>query len=294
MEDFVLDFEYEHGGVTAMPLRFITSPDDLHSNIDSFIVTIRANPEVARDVLRRARYIVCRRAPFVVGAPSKFVAYEEMSGERYPKAGSEAGVPFNGTRARVAIELVLGDQFVSDDGLRAEFASWVDAELPGVREGIDSEKWCFILLPSRSDAASTVVGQPEPRLDNWPNYSASQEAYARCWYAYNDELYAMVARRRGHTVLADVVAKVGILARAYATQLERHASGDGDGAILDVAAALHAVGADFDAKIEELRPRAGMPGGLDLDTLVEVVRLHAWVSERKPPRIGGAPTRLTG
>jgi hypothetical protein len=261
-----------------MSLRFVSSLEQLHANIDAFVECLAKDPDLARELVRRGTYIAWRAGAFAA-APCKFCGYDRMTAPRYRTAGAEPGAPFNGMRARVAIESLLAMEAEPDAAVSERFVAWIEECLPGVCEGIDTGKWHFVLVPSAPPAPSAAP--PEgPRLANWPSYTAAQDAYGRLWHAYNDVLYRMCAESPRHTVLADVVAKVGIIARAYATQLERHASRDGDGAIIDVATALHHVGDELDERIDALRPRAGHDEALGLDTLADLVQLHAWVGER--------------
>ncbi len=58
--------------------------------------------------------------------------------------------------------------------------------------------------------------------DEWPHYDEYMNEYETYSVKLNNVLYGMCRQLPGHTEDADVWAKVWIIGRAYATQIERH------------------------------------------------------------------------
>ena len=87
----------------------------------------------------------------------------------------------------------------------------------------------------------------------WPSYDQAQDVYEAYWTTYNEVLYDLARSRPGHEHLQDVVAKVGIISRAYAAGAERHATNG----IAGLASHLHANRVAVEDIIGALQEAAG-------------------------------------
>ena len=209
-----------------------------------------------------------------------------MTPTRY--GSHEGGAAFQGTTARIAIEGAVGTPFAPSSALTIRLSRWASARISGVLGGIDVTKWRFVILPGASSeplrdttdapplgddsAVATSALVAPPRF--WAGYEDSWARYQHAWRVYNEVLYEMCTARPGHGSLGDVVAKVGIVARAYAAGLERHGDPEGPGAIVGVATLLHQHSVEVDALIAEIRRVAGIGDKFNAEIGSAVVALH--------------------
>lgn len=108
----------------------------------------------------------------------------------------------------------------------------------------------------------------------WSAYERSWRYYKQNWRTYNAVLYEMCESHPGHRTMDEVVAKVGLISRAYAAGLERHALPNGEGAIIDVAKTLVAKAPEVEALIQQARGAASDGNDLDRTNLSVVVHVH--------------------
>ena len=83
-------------------------------------------------------------------APNKFVAYKNMTFERYEKAlyGELVGAPHDGHAARRTIEKILAP-YNEDAALTSKLIKWADLLCPpSPMLGISEQKWRFVFLSS--------------------------------------------------------------------------------------------------------------------------------------------------
>jgi len=259
--------------------RYSSTAAEVRESGRCWVESIRTHPRLARRLVRRTSYWV-EDPELGDFYPSKWVGFAQMTPSRYEAAhdGAEEGVWFNGTAARQAVEASVEARF----GERGESVAtarrlrrWATSRLSNVLDGIDPGKWRFVAM---DDGASTPLRpQDEDGEGFWSTYQESWDYYEETWETYNTVLYDMCAVRPTHDSLKDVVAKVGIVARAYAAGLERHGDPDGPGAIVGVSRALHRSAGEVDGLLSELRGVAGDDDALDLAGLTEMVRIHGAV-----------------
>lgn len=268
--------------------RFILTLAELLANIEAFLEIQHDDSDLFVELLRRGRAFVYdpRTRSF---ANSKGIAFEGLTAARYQSwrrsVNTPGCPPFQGTPARLTVEAIVGREFRPDRMLAAEFASWCEALVPGSMDGVDPGKWVFLRL---EDEATPTAQPPAAELaapvaDAWTNYARSWAAYA-VWEAYNAVLYRIFAEWPRHDRLDYVVAKSGLLSRAYAAGLERHGAADGGGAIHDVATALVAHGPEVDELFNGARQLAATEGTLTLPLLRRLVEVHG----RMVQIVGGA------
>ncbi len=253
---------------------FAKTPEDVRKSGRAWVECIQHKPEIARSVIRRTRYWVEDPA-FGDFYPSKWVGFAGMTERRYAAAqrGAEEGAWFNGTAARQAVEAALADVFRgADDGgaVHQRLVTWTTARLSDVLDGINQAKWSFVtMVDAKPDVTRSDVGD-----GFWSRYRESWGFYEHTWETYNEVLYEMCAARPGHDSMKDVVAKVGIVARAYAAGLERHGDPDGPGAIVGVSRTLQQAAPTVDKLMEELQKVAGKDDALVAGNLAHIVRIH--------------------
>jgi hypothetical protein len=267
--------------------RLVLTPHHVRASGRAWIVAFSTHPELVRSILRRTSYWVFD-PEFDDFYPSKWAGFEGMAPARYLAAiqgEDEGGASFQGTTARRAIEGAVGEEFDSSDHLTAALTVWATARVTGVLEGVDTSKWEFVALPTATDpnagdgdgggsGGEPPGGRREGDDDFWRTYDESWAYYETTWGTYNQVLYDMCQRLSGHGSLADVVAKVGIVARAYAAGLERHGDPEGPGAIVGVATVLHKRADEVDDLIARLRRVAASGNQMDDEIARQVVALH--------------------
>ena len=132
-----------------MPVRleFVQNTGDILGSLDTFNTDYLEDRDLARDLLRRIRFWVYSPSKELFG-PNKFVGFKNMNYGDYSMArkGEYSGDRFNGTKAREAVEGILGP-YERDDRLLAELIRWGQALLgPHVFDDIKREKWQFVAL----------------------------------------------------------------------------------------------------------------------------------------------------
>ena len=250
----------------------------------AWVAAVASHPDLAWALIRRTSYWVYD-PDFDDFYPSKWAGFEEMTPTRY--GSDEGGAAFQGTTARIAIEGAVGTPFAASPALTTRLSRWASARMSGVLEGTDVTKWWFVILPGASVESSRHGTDDTPPGDDsavaaaflappgfWASYEDSWTYYQRAWRVYNEVLYEMCAARPGHGSLGDVVAKVGIVARAYAAGLERHGDPEGPGAIVGVATLLHQHSDEVDTLIAELRRVAGTGDEFNAEIGSAVVAMH--------------------
>jgi hypothetical protein len=263
--------------------RFIQDLDELRANILAFQALLTDDPDLFVELLRRGRAFLydARTGAF---ANSKGIAFFMLTAIRYRRWREirEPGAPpFQGTPARLRIEALVGRPFRPDAGLSTAFARWCEEKVPGCLVGVDSSKWLFLRLEDEpfDEIESADGAAPDgPTAESWAHYAESWDAYA-VWEPYNAVLYRMFADWPRHDRLDRLVAKVGLLSRAYAAGLERHGTPDGRGAIHDVAAALLAHGAEVDALFDGVRLLCASERTLSLALLHRLIEVHGRMVE---------------
>ena len=257
--------------------RLVLTPAHVRASGRAWIAAMSTHPDLAWALIRRTSYWVYD-PDFDDFYPSKWAGFEGMSPARY--GAEEEGAAFQGTTARVAIEGAVGAAFAASPQLTGVLQRWAAARISGVLSGIDVSKWWFVSLRASGvtqveGAAPDAGGDPHDAADAfWASYDESWRYYQRVWRVYNAVLYDMCSGRPGHGDLADVVAKVGIVARAYAAGLERHGDPDGPGAIVGVATLLHERAKEVDALIADLRQLGDAGESFDAEIAAKVVALH--------------------
>jgi len=251
--------------------EFSRSEEDVRHSGRSWVAAVNSDPDLARQLVRRTTFWLedTLHGDFY---PSKWVGFRDMGPDRYRRsvAGEEGGDWFNGTAARLAVERSVGTTFgTPSQGQRERLESWACGRLTGVLDRIRTEKWQFLALDSRCSGVVEACGE-----GFWRRYDEAWSYYQATWVTYNDVLYSMCRDRPGHSALPDVVAKVGIVARAYAAGLERHGDPDGPGAVVGVARALTDNCKEVDALVSELKSVAGTGEVVGHRELLEVVRVH--------------------
>ena len=108
----------------------------------------------------------------------------------------------------------------------------------------------------------------------WGDYERSWERYSERWEGFDGALYRLCESRRGHKVLKDVVAKVGLISRSYVAGLERHGKAKGDKAIVATARILQKRHREVDAALTRLRSVAGGGESLSVESLAAIVGVH--------------------
>lgn len=266
--------------------RLVLTPHHVRASGRAWIEALSTHRELVRSILRRTSYWVFD-PEYDAFYPSKWAGFEDMTPARYQAAldrVDEGGAAFQGTTARLAIESAVGEEFRADDQLTAALTLWATAHVTDALDGprrIQS-KWEFVSLGTSEpegggDDVGNGPGGGGGRGDDdgfWRTYEESWAYYGGTWSTYNQVLYDMCERLSGHGSLADVVAKVGIVARAYAAGLERHGDPDGPGAIVGVATVLHQRAEEVDDLIARLRRVAASGDQLDDDSAMQVVALH--------------------
>lgn len=251
----------------------------------SWIAAVASHPDLAWALIRRTSYWVYD-PDFDDFYPSKWVGFEEMTPARY--GSDEGGAAFQGTTARIAIEGAVSIPFAASPELTTLLSRWASARISGVLEAIDMTKWWFVTLPgaagkplgpeadgrSRGDDSAVPASAHVAAPGFWSSYQDSWTYYQRVWRVYNEVLYDMCTARPGHGSLGDVVAKVGIVARAYAAGLERHGDPEGPGAIVGVASLLHDRAGEVDGLIADLQRVARSGDQLDTKIAAQVVAIH--------------------
>jgi hypothetical protein len=276
--------------------RFSTTPDQVRASGRAWVESIEEDPSLARELIRRTRYWVedDLSDDFY---PSKWVGFADMTAARYHTArrAPRDGAWFNGTAARRAVERSIETPFVLstvDSPVADRLRLWTTARLSGVLDGISSTKWAFVRLPAPPEpswvVANPTTGSGPGDKDFWGCFAESWKYYEATWSTYNQVLYDMCAAMPSHSSLQDVVAKVGIVARAYAAGLERHGDPEGPGAIVGVSQVLYEASGDVDRLLAELAEVAGDGKVLNADRLAEVTRIHGTFQE-----LVGEATRST-
>lgn len=258
--------------------RFIIDLSELQANIEAFFSIHTDDPDLFVELLRRGRAFVYDKKTGIF-ANSKGIAFNGLTAARYKlwREIPEPGAPqFQGTPARVTVENIIGRKFKKDLLLSAEFVRWCENLVPGSLDGVDSDKWVFLALedtPPHDTTLNTQEAIESNKSVSWQNYAISWDAYA-VWEPYNAVLYRMFMEWPNHERLDHVVAKVGLLSRAYAAGLERHGTADGYGAIFDVATAMVANAPEVDGLFKGVRELAATEGGLTLRLLHRLIEVH--------------------
>lgn len=117
---------------------------------------------------------------------------------------------------------------------------------------------------------------------NFPSFECSRSYYETHWSVYNQELYDLCQRRPGHDDYGAVVAKVGIIARAYQSGLERHGDKSIGGGILSAARVFHRNASQVDEMFNSLRKKWVDDGAVSQRVFEDSVLVHgrliAWIS----------------
>lgn len=103
----------------------------------------------------------------------------------------------------------------------------------------------------------------------WPHYEDAWTVFEERYAPYNDVLYQMCDTLSGHSQIGRVVAKVGIIDRAFSAGATRHSSGVD--ALADV---IRDNAAEVDALIERVREAAGNGCVYDAERARRVVVEH--------------------
>ena len=294
-----------------MTREFVDRREEVIVNVRQFVEDAVADPDWAWGVLRSHTFFV-----FVDGVgfgPNKAVAYKSFDQQRYEdaKEGREYGARFNGNTARNRIEGVLETSYVRDDQLGLRLDEWAQVVDPEIWRGIRTDKWRFISITPeniegdgpkklqirsyrRSSLSETVdVGDYSTMesplavtasdcsddIDEWPHYEEAWEHHKNCWSTYYDVLVHLCSDHLGHRDLSATVAKVGIIARAYAAGLERHTDSSGTGAIVATARSLVDAHEEVDQIFTELKLVAGSTDALTASGLATVVDAHRRIAD---------------
>ena len=128
-------------------LEFSRDPEEFRRSLVSFNNQAGFHGERGRLLVRQTTYWVYDTRQGVFG-PNKFVAYKNMTFDRYENAlrGNFCGARFDGHAARLAIEGKLGSYRV-DDLLTSQLVRWAESLFVGVLDGIRGDKWKFVSLP---------------------------------------------------------------------------------------------------------------------------------------------------
>jgi len=129
-------------------LALVDNPREIATSHLNFIRDLAKERKAAKDLVRRTHYWVYDVTTKTF-SPSKFSGYISMDFQRYNAARKNStGAKFDGGVTQRAITKVLGD-YQPDDELARELERWAQSILgEEVLEGIDSEKWCFVRLPT--------------------------------------------------------------------------------------------------------------------------------------------------
>lgn len=111
------------------------------------------------------------------------------------------------------------------------------------------------------------------------------------WAAYDEPLRAACDKYPRHDRLDGVIAKVGLVQRAYEAGLERHVRRRAENAIVVVARALHQARHRIDPEVRYLRRVVGNGKQFDAARLAATLTVHASVLKviQKKTRGGNAP-----
>lgn len=106
------------------------------------------------------------------------------------------------------------------------------------------------------------------------DFERRTRAWSSTWELYDEPLRRICRAYRTHERFDAVVAKVGLVQRAYEAGLERHVRGDGGARLLVVARALLRHRSSIDAAIDELAYIVGRGDRFDARRLSVVLRAH--------------------
>lgn len=268
-----------------MTRRFVENSQEIRITGLNWRDAVANNPNLVRSLLRRTRYWVFD-PDLGLPIPSKFAGFADMTGERYARAvrspDEEGGAYFNGTATRRAVQRATGRRFEKPAKLPPEYQNlpdrliaWGEGCISGIFKDVVRSKWRFLVLPPTTDPRPVHVIVPESDVDpddEWEVYEEAWDHYEETWWVFSEVLVDMCRTYPGHQHLAEVVAKVGISARAYAAGLERHGDGSGAGTIVNIAQALQSRHELVDNLIDQLRGLG--VGGLDASMLEQVVQIH--------------------
>lgn len=129
-------------------LEFNRGSEEIRQSLLSFNNQAGSHRERGCSLVRQTTYWVYDARQRAFG-PNKFVAYRNMTFDRYENAlhGNFYGAPFDGHAARLAIEGILGSYEV-DDLLTSQLVRWAESLFfVGVLDGIRGDKWRFVSLP---------------------------------------------------------------------------------------------------------------------------------------------------
>lgn len=119
----------------------------LKQNMDTFNADAKNNFDRVKQIFTRTKYWIYDSKKKVFG-PSKYLAYENMSFDRY-EFHSYNGVrgTFNGTTARKAVEALLSQKFEPNPLLHNELCFWAERLTePDLFKNITESKWKFLVI----------------------------------------------------------------------------------------------------------------------------------------------------
>ncbi|MGC9357044.1 MAG: hypothetical protein ACP5GX_04235 [Anaerolineae bacterium] len=130
-------------------LQYAANKEEIRQSLETFNRQSRHFPEFIRYLLRHVIYWVHdpEKGSF---APNLFVAFHEMTVEKYQEAreGAYEGVSFDASEARRVTERVIAGEFVNNSELTIALEAWGISLLRDVDvfTGIERSKWKFLQI----------------------------------------------------------------------------------------------------------------------------------------------------
>lgn len=129
-------------------LEFVKDMGQIRQALVYFNMQAASHRDRVYNLMRQTQYWVYD-AKMDKFAPNKFVAYKNMTFERYENAlyGAFVGAAHDGHAARRVIEKILAP-YNGDAALASKLIKWADLLFPpSPMLGISEQKWRFVFLP---------------------------------------------------------------------------------------------------------------------------------------------------